>query len=90
MIIYFKTMYGNSLIEKGEILTIGGQKKNWILTGNNKNRLELIGDYKNAEKTLEVFNAIVDKVVNPSLQEMQKGIIYIDLKHLSKIMEEEE
>ena len=89
MTIYFKTMYGNSLIEKGEILTIGGPKKDWILTGNNKNRLELIGNYKTQKETQEVFEAIVEKVVNPSLQEVQKGIIYIDLEHLSKLLEEE-
>lgn len=89
MIIYFKNMNGDSLVEKGEILAIGGPKKDCILTGNDKNSLIMLGSYKNEEEAKEVFEAIVEKIVNPNLLEAQKGIIYIDLEHLSRLMEEE-
>lgn len=86
MIVYFKTMNGESLVEKGQIFEIGGAKKNYLLTGNDKNHLEVIGSYKTREEAKELFEAIVEKIVNPTLQEMQKGVIYIDLQHLAKLI----
>ena len=90
MIVYFKTMSGESLIEKGQIFGIGGVKSNYLVTGNDKISLEVIGSYKTREEAQEIFEAIVEKIVNPTLQEMQKGVIYIDLEHLSKLMGGEE
>ena len=90
MIVYFKTMNGESLVEKGQIFGIGGAKGNYILTGNDKMSLEVIGNYKTRQEAQEIFEAIVEKIVNPTVQEMQKGIIYIDLQHLAKLMGGEE
>jgi len=90
MIVYFKTINGESLVEKGQILEIGGAKGNYILTGNDKMNLEVIGNYKTRKEAQEIFEAIVEKIVNPTVQEMQKGIIYIDLQHLAKLIGGEE
>lgn len=84
MIVYFKTMNGESLVEKGQIFEIGGAKKNYLLTGNDKNHLEVIGNYKTREEAKELFDAIIAKIVSPTLLEMQKSIIYIDLEHIMK------
>ena len=86
MIVYFKTMSGDSLIEKGQIFGIGGVKSNYLMTGNDKNHLEVIGSYKTKEEVKELFDAIIAKIVSPTSLEIQKGVIYIDLQHLSKIM----
>lgn len=86
MIVYFRTINGESLVEKGKILTIGGAKRDCILTGNDKMSLEVIGNYETKEEAQELFDAIIAKIVNPTLQEMQKGFIYIDLQHLVKLM----
>lgn len=86
MIVYFKTMSGDNLVEKGQMLGVGGVKSNYLVTGNDKKSLEVIGNYKTREEAQEIFEAIVEKIVNPTLQEMQKGVIYIDLQHLSKLM----
>ena len=72
MIVYFKTMSGDSLVEKGQIFGIGGVKSNYLVTGNDKNRLEVIGNYKTREEAQEIFEAIVAKIVSPTLLEMQK------------------
>lgn len=84
VIVYFKTMSGESLIEKGQIFGIGGAKKNYLLTGNDKNHLEVIGNYKTKEEAKELFDAIIAKIVSPTVQEMQKGVIYIDLENIMK------
>lgn len=88
MIVYFRTMEGESLVEKGKILTIGGAKRDCILTGNDKNHLEVIGSYKTKEEAKELFDAIIAKIVSPTVLEMQKGVIYIDLEHIMKKMGE--
>ena len=85
MLVYFKTMSGESLIEKGQIFGIGGVKSNYLVTGNDKNHLEVIGSYKTREEAKELFDAIIAKIVSPTLLEMQKGVIYIDLEHLLKL-----
>lgn len=86
MIVYFRTINGESLVEKGKILTIGGAKRDCILTGNDKMSLEVIGSYKNEEEAKEVFEGIIEKIMNPTVQEMNKGIIYIDLKYLASLI----
>lgn len=84
MIVYFKTMSGDILIEKGQIFGIGGVKSNYLVTGNDKNHLEVIGNYKTREEAKELFDAIIAKIVSPTLLETQKGVIYIDLEHIMK------
>jgi hypothetical protein len=86
MIVYIKTQSGVSLIEKGEILTIGGFDNCHILTGNNKNELELIGKYPNNEIAIKMFNELILRIINPSDSEIKRGAMYIDLKVLEEVV----
>lgn len=80
MKIYIKNQEGTALIEKGKILTGGGTKRCCLLTGDDTGMLTSIGEYESKERATEIMNEIIQRVVEPTAKEVQKGVIYIDLE----------
>lgn len=86
MTVYIRAQDGNELIEKGAYLGIGGTKRNSIITGENRMNAQLLGMYTQ-DTVWEVFGHIVDRIINPTAQEIKKGIIYIDLNEIEKFID---
>lgn len=86
MTVYIRTQDGNELIEKGAYLGIGGTKRNSIITGENRMNTQLLGMYTQ-DTVWEVFGYIVNRIINPTAQEIKKGIIYIDLNEMEKFID---
>lgn len=79
MTIYFKSASGASLVKLGNILTIGGSKKNSLLTGNEIANLVKISEYSSEEETQKILDDIINKITHPTAKELEKGVIYIVL-----------
>ena len=79
MTIYFKSSSGLSLVKLGKILTIGGSKKNSLLTGDEMHGLVKISEYANQEEAQNKLNDIINKISHPTAKELEKHVIYIEL-----------
>lgn len=80
MRVYIRNQEGTALIEKGKILTGGGTKKCCLLTGDDKSNLIPIGEYGSKERAEEILQGVMQRIIGPTAKEVQKGVIYIDLK----------
>lgn len=80
MHVYIRNQEGTALIEKGKILTGGGTKSCCLLTGDDKGMLIPIGEYESKARAEEILNEIIQRTVQPTAREIEKGIIFIDLK----------
>lgn len=79
MTVYIRSQDNLKLIKLGELLIIGGAKKESILTGNKADSLVLLGSYKNNEEAKEKFEEIVGRILSPSVIEKSADMMYIDL-----------
>ena len=79
MTVYIRSQDNLKLIKLGELLIIGGAKKESILTGNKADSLALLGSYKNHEEAKEKFEEIVGRILSPSVIEKSADMMYIDL-----------
>lgn len=79
MTVYIRSQDNLKLIKLGELLIIGGAKKESILTGNKADSLVLLGSYKNHEEAKEKFEEIVGRILSPSVIEKSADMMYIDL-----------
>lgn len=87
MTTYIRSQKGTGLAEAGAVIEIGGSKQNCVVTDMKSGKVALLGQYEDAEKAKEVFEYIVDRMINPSETEIKKGIIYIDLYAIEKSKE---
>ena len=79
MTIYFKSKNGMSLVKLGNVLTIGGSKRNYLLTGETESTATLIAKYENSEEAQEALDNIINKITHPTVKESQTNCIYIQL-----------
>lgn len=79
MTVYIRSQDNLKLVELGELLIIGGAKKESILTGNKADSLALLGSYENHEEAKEKFEEIVGRILSPSIIEKSADMMYIDL-----------
>lgn len=80
MHVYIRNQAGDALIEKGRILAIGGTNKSYLVTGDDELMPASLGKYANEERACEILNEVMQRVVEPTAKEVQRGIIFIDLK----------
>lgn len=80
MKIYIKGQKGEGLIEKGEILIVGGRNKTSLLTGKDMGNLVSIGELKSEDRAKEILNEIIQRIVQPKVREIEREAIYIDLE----------
>lgn len=80
MHVYIRNQDGTALIEKGKILTGGGTKKCCLLTGDDILNLTPIGEYESKERAEEILQEMIQRIIEPTARETEKGIIFIDLK----------
>lgn len=82
MHIYIRNQRGDALIEKGKVLIIGSAKRNCIFTGEDELKLTFLGEYKDKEEAEEILRHIINRIVNPTPKEIERGNIFIDLEEL--------
>lgn len=80
MRVYIRNQEGSALIEKGKILSIGGSNKRYLVTGEDELMTMSVGKYKDEARAKEVLEEVMARVISPTVSEVQKGIIFIDLK----------
>ena len=80
MRVYIRNQEGTALIEKGKILSIGGTKKAYLVTGDDELMPISLGKYKDEERAEEILNEIIQRIIEPTAKEVEKGVIFIDLK----------
>lgn len=80
MTVYFKTKDGLSLIKLGKILTIGGTKKDSLLTGDTGSSIILLAKYANKEEAQKTLDEIINKITHPTAKEIQSDTMYIQLQ----------
>lgn len=80
MNVYIRNQVGDALIEKGQILACGGTKREYLMTGNDEIMMISLGKFATRKRAQEILNEIMQRVVEPTAKEVQKGIIFIDLK----------
>lgn len=78
MKVYFREQSGDRLIEAGKEIFVEEMKKPFLITGE-KDRLSILGEYESLEKAREILNEVIQRIVQPTAREVEKGIIYIDL-----------
>lgn len=80
MRVYIRSQAGDALIEKGKILSIGGTNGHFLVTGEDELMPISVGKYRSRERAEEVLNEIIQRIVEPRAREVEKGVIFIDLK----------
>ena len=80
MRVYIRNQEGTALIEKGKILSIGGTNKAYLVTGDDELMPISLGKYKDEERAEEILQEIMQRIIEPNIKEVGKGIIFIDLK----------
>lgn len=78
MKVYFREQSGDRLIEAGKEIFVEEMKKPFLITGE-KDRLSILGEYESIEKARETLNEVIQRIVQPTAREVEKGIIFIDL-----------
>ena len=78
MKVYFREQSGDRLIEAGKEIFVEEMKKPFLITGE-KDRLSILGEHESIEKARETLNEVIQRIVQPTAREVEKGIIFIDL-----------
>lgn len=80
MNIYIRNQEGSALIEKGKILSVGGTNGCYLVTGDDEKMPISLGKYRSRERAEEMLCEVMQRVVEPRVREVERGVIFIDLK----------